>query len=265
MELREVSYHGITLSVPAGWVVTNAACYRRAVAILVAVTAGGPDNCPHPPPTVAPTVSTAGTMVIVRPSDSLGLADIAIAKTPVTVAGRAALRGTGEIFGQPTTDLIMPDPGVWLQVMTPTAAEAYSIFASIAITPVDRNGCRDRVTSVAPSRNTAAATIVPAGANAGVVCEYLPAPAGQAHWLTGSAVLVPAQLAAIYAQLSGAVGTRTAMADDLGPFIWYQLVYPDGTRRTVSVALDAPGAQASDCRRTVPSVDPVKLPQPYLK
>jgi hypothetical protein len=83
--------------------------------------------------------------------------------------------------------------------------------------------------------------------------------------LTGSAALGPAQLAAIAAELTAKVGTRTAMVDNLGPFVWFQLMYPDGTRRTVSVALDAPGAQASDGQRTIPSVDPVKIHHPYLR
>jgi hypothetical protein len=170
---QPVSYHGVEIFVPAAWKINDERCGTpEANTVLVSRSNNG--LCSDGGPTgltvvrIAPATTDPGTIV----------SDIAaLATTATTVDGQPARRGSGVLAYAHTLQhvLVLPGPNVFVSVESPNAKAAATILDSVRITPIDLNGCVDRVTTLVAtlsSRPDATAALVPGRPIRATVCSY---------------------------------------------------------------------------------------------
>lgn len=165
---QAVSYRGIEVFVPAEWKLNDARCGTPESSTVLAT--GGP--------TLACDTGGPSGLTVVRLATTPDGFVEGINTHPTTVDGQPARRGSGiPTNGGATVKyvLILPGPGVVVSVESPNASTANHLLDAVRITPVDLNGCVDRVTTlVAPPRGRAdaAAVLVPGSPIRATVCSY---------------------------------------------------------------------------------------------
>jgi hypothetical protein len=144
--LQAVSYHGVEILVPEDWTIGNAHC-GTPQGNTVMLPVGAVDLC-----LVAEPVGL--TVVEVRPVE------------PGSLAGDA----------RSDSERVLAEPGVVVTVRGPDAALREKILDDVRVTPVDSNGCDDRVASMehpSPSgRPGAAEATVPGEPMSASMCRY---------------------------------------------------------------------------------------------
>ncbi len=202
--MQWVSYHGITLTVPASWKLDPATICAPPASDSVFVAHGSSSiaSCPaHQGPPQLQTTS----VVSLRPFGSEGAAG-----TRFDIDGHPAYRddsplAAGDpVYSWPITTVIgLPDVGIAVTVDTVSEAELQRVIGGIEYTPVDHLGCAAH-RSGAP--NLAADGGQPAVPGPGpiVVCQYEPTSNGPddhpaVSALLGSRVLTADETAALRA------------------------------------------------------------------
>ena len=228
---KAVSYHGISLAVPDRFAIDADPCGAPASDAVLSVDDGKTLFCPAL--TLPPNPGVLTQIIGLMPD--IGSGYTRLAKQPITIDGTPA-----RIFDGPATGtaIDIPDPGVLIMITGPDhGTVAHALLATIRITPVDALGCPAQLTSLLPTSNPPATTLIPGHPTSGTLCSYMPANPGAAHWLDGSQPLTATQLTGItdFLNRQPLAGVAPGDSDLRGLAVRYLLTYPDGTHRTLAV------------------------------
>ncbi|MHA3704995.1 hypothetical protein ACXR2U_22720 [Jatrophihabitans sp. YIM 134969] len=237
---QQVSFHGITLTVPASWGVGRFGCFGSGApgdGNTVTIIPTNLPNCPTHPSTPgpittsAPVTRTSVTLQALTSSDGPG--------TATTVAGHPA-RWVDTYGPEGTPPLLqLPDVGVQMSISAPAGGTA-TVLAGLSYTPLDARGCDAQLPASSPDVDDT----VLAAAVSGAVCEYdVSGPDGT--FLLGSRTLTAAEITALQRAVTG---SRAAPSGVDGTVL-YRATTADG--RSTEVRFDANSAPA-DLPRAYP-------------
>lgn len=239
-----ISYHGITVDVPAGMKVTQGGCSLPSAYVLT-LDAGAQYSCgamthrPKPP---------SGPVIALTPSDATDRAVRRLATQQVIVDGVPARRGSGRVARLPgvTRVLYLPHPGVVVAVSAKRGAAVGFVIPSVRITPIDRFGCRARTDAGPPPGNAVADRLVPGRPTSAIVCEYASTYGfgNTPQWLVTSARLPDID------RVASRINRLPLRPVKHGLLIpahdWVVFHYADGTTRTIAVERNATPARVTD-------------------
>lgn len=262
-----VSYHGVSLYVPHFWRVRPMQCGPPLENVVVPHI-GAVASCPTSATQQAPSgYARVDLMTNADYTPRTALADV----TEVNINGMKAIRGAGVGSDTNLTVLRIRQLNVAISVTSPNPQVTKTVLSSVRRTPIDVNGCKDRVPSAIPRKQKLDSALVPPFDGTSVVaCEYMQPDLGTTnrdHWLAGSAQLNATQvqrMRAIFASLADTSSqtTDTFWQDRL--VIWYVISSAKSSKtRTVVCATNTYPILATDGRRTLATTRVLALPGPY--
>lgn len=173
--MQPVSYHGVTVFVPASWRMDALTCGKALEGTVIVGRPGATPAC------------------LVQPTPQVSVVTL----EQFTPRALAEAR-TFEPWDKRRVDVrVFDDVGVLLSARSLDEALVRRVLDSARVTPIDHVGCRDRVWSLQPGprpgRPGAEARLVPDGARAATICRY------DDNWLARSVRVPPSQLAELTA------------------------------------------------------------------